>query len=480
MTKIVAPSPQELIEKVGFGCAQWRILALAAGGVFFCDGIVLIAFGSIAGSVVSDLGLDTSHRSLMATSAYTGLFFGAFLGGFFGDKFGRRFSIITCYACVAIGCFLAAFASHYGIVLAGAAISGWGAGFGMSPSIAMSSENTPASMRLLLRTVQSCVYTFGSMFVYFFAGLNDATLTHLDWHWILCLSGVPPACWFVATLVFLDESPVYLAEAGRYSEAQDGFNMLARRNGHTKLEKLCLQFGEVASETSPASSTISLTSRLSIIFSAQLRYSTIVLTMAAFCGNMGLYGLNYANALVLPETSFFPAAWQMLLNQTPNLLVFALMMNMHDKLRRKTIVMACLALAGATTISVAIAGQHPKPRPLPLEILFQVGIFLVLLGPGVSLVGVYQLSIDIFPANTAATGSSIIIGLGRLGAVAGPHAFESIQSICGYWEGFYSTLGLLCIMVLMLVPFVRSPDDTHALNKNILSVTYGSVDAKLP
>lgn len=481
MAKTAASRSQEIIENIGFGRAQLIILALGAGGVFFCDGVVLIVFGCIAGSVVSDLGLDSSHRSLMATSTYLGLFVGASLGGYFGDKLGRRFAILTCYACVTIGCFLAALAPHYSLVLAGAAVAGWGAGFGMSPSIAMASENTPAGARLLVRTSQSCIYTVGAILVYAFAALNDVTLTHLNWRWMLCLSGVPPACWFIAALMFLHESPVHLATTGRRAEALREFCLLARRNGHVDIENLGLEFAEAGHETSPAPSTLSLASCLSIIFSAQLRYSTIVLAFAAFCGNMGLYGLNYANALVLPGASFFPAAWQMLFNQIPVLLVIILMMYSHDKLLRKTVIMSCFATFAATSIAIAIAGKHPAPRPVPVEVLFQSAILLVITGPGVSLIPIYQLAVDIFPANIAATGCSVIIGLGRLGAVMGPQAFESIQAMFGYWEGFYSALGLLSIVILMLVPFVYSPDDKPAvLSKGIQSETYGSVDAKLP
>merc|ERR1719195_148181 len=78
-------------------------------------------------------------------------------------------------------------------------------------------------------------------------------------------------------------------------------------------------------------------------------------------------------------------------------------------------------------------------------------------------VAVYQLAIDLYPMQIAATSAAIIVVYGRIGSICVSYIFEIFTN----WQGFYFFLAALCFltMVMQMTLLASAPPKWETINK---------------
>lgn len=170
------------------------------------------------------------------------------------------------------------------------------------------SEITPEKYRF---TVASCAKVFwllGTFCAKLMGAEDDPGLTYIHWRTLLLISAAFPLIFFVAGLLLLRESPVFLASVGRHEEAHAVLADLKRMNGASaEIEydhnKACSPQGEEAA----------LSLRLQMLFSPKYCTLTTSLLVLDICYKLVWGGFIYSAPWVLKRLTPIPAADELLI-----------------------------------------------------------------------------------------------------------------------------------------------------------------------
>uniref|UniRef100_A0A7S2AJQ6 Major facilitator superfamily (MFS) profile domain-containing protein n=1 Tax=Alexandrium andersonii TaxID=327968 RepID=A0A7S2AJQ6_9DINO len=393
----------------------------------------------------------------MATMTLLGLMFGNFISGYVGDTLGRRAPTIWCYITSTVIGFVCAFMPTFYCLVVARALLGIGMGFGMPPAGAMISETTPEQWRIMMRVGSSCCFSLGFLFITLLAAFDDPSYKHAHWRHLMLIAAVPPACFSVLATLFLHESPVFLAAAGRHAEAKQVFRSTAWWNS---TEHLDLDYDEGPRTGAPgnpshASSRATMWDQLGMVFAPHLRYTTVAVFLAAFCINLVSYGDGYAAPQVLTVTSHIAPAWQCVIKASVSVLWVFLAGALAQVMSRKTMVILATVISSTVCFAFALAGSFPAPRSMLMEILFQYGANGSAVGSALGYVVVFQIAVEIYPTSASTTGGALIMGGGRLAAVAAPLLFENVRRYTGKWTPFYYLLGFCCAVAAAFALFMN-------------------------
>ncbi|KAI8813352.1 major facilitator superfamily domain-containing protein [Cladochytrium replicatum] len=267
-----------IIEKIGMGTYQWKLFYLCGGG-WFVDNLTMQALATVLPEVQKDFGISDEFAGLGVSSAFVGMIFGASIWGALSDVIGRKPAFNTTLfitsACVTI----ATFAPSFPILCLCFALLGSGVGGNLPVDGAIFLEFVPKSSQNLL-TLLSLFWPVGQLVTsilgwqliprlpacsvspntaslessqlfshlpLLFARLsetanmeNNATapclpssLATRGWRQLLLSLGVITFLLFFARfyLFRMEESPKFLMQHGRRTEAAAVLNRVARANG---------------------------------------------------------------------------------------------------------------------------------------------------------------------------------------------------------------------------------------------------------
>lgn len=212
------------------------VLVAAVGGFLFGYEIQLISSAIIY--LTSDFALTPDWKGEVMASAILGCAFGPLAGVWLADKFGRKKSLILAsiaFLVSAFGCALAGDVWQFNIWRF---VSGLGIGLAATVSPMYIAEVAPARLRGRLVLVNQLAIVVGgtlSVVVAYWLSFGE------HWRWMFASQAVP-ILWLIVGLVFVPESPRWLAMRGRNGDAM---KVLLRINGRSQAEK---DFGEIQAE----------------------------------------------------------------------------------------------------------------------------------------------------------------------------------------------------------------------------------------
>jgi len=444
------PPLSEVIEDIGFGFAQVKA-QLLGGGVWFADGAELLLIGSVTRSLASEWHLDATARSSIVAVVFCGVLCGNVISGWVGDSSGRWLAIVLSYLAVALFSVFSALSQH--VVMLGTVRFFVGTAFGMGQPAwnALLSELTPAGFRMEMQGASQCLFTLGECYAALLIWSDDPSMKHLDWRRLLILGAIPSMILAALSMVYLQESPSFLAIVGRPELAKQQLLDMRRDNGN---EHISVDFKTTDVVQGKRECGASLIVQLGIVFGRRMIVSTLVICFSCFSLNFVLYGGIYALPQALPNVNmgmspaaalFFSALWEI-----PGVVLALFMSCMMD---RKPAVSLTLMFACASLVLFAWAGDQPEHAP---------GVHLAL---GVGLAGlksmtmsvftlVYQLAGEIFPTSARSTGSAMCIASGRIGAVLCPLVYEMLYEKTGGFSTFFYLMGGICMLNATAIRFI--------------------------
>jgi benzoate transport len=394
----------EIIDSGSMSRQQFLVIGLC---LFFnmLDGFDITAMAVVANMVSSELVLTPDLLGWIFSFALAGMMAGAMLLAPISDIIGRRKMIILSVALVGFSILLTANASTLTEFIALRFISGVGAGAMLASQAALAAEYSPEKYRALSVVVVTSGYPLGAMMTAVVAGL---ILPEYGWRGMFWFGGALTVSMVIVAWLFIPESLKYLVES-RPKNALKRVNVILTRMKKSTLDQL----PEIFSTEDKNSKTV-LLQNMRKLLSDDNRVTTLTLWTAFFLCFSTLYFLMSWIPKLIEDSGYESAVGRdafLLFNLGGVIgIYFAGWLSTRWKLTNIIFVLSILAALG-----MVIFAMVPKNLSLLLSMIFLIGI----LQQG-GFTGLYGAAAKAYPTEIRSTGIGWSIGLGRIGAVAGP------------------------------------------------------------
>lgn len=365
------------MEKQGSISYVYKITVVAAvGGLLFGYDTAVVA-GAI-GFIQKRFDLSAAMMGWIASCALIGCVTGAMFAGYLSDKLGRKKVLILSAILFAVSSIGTAIPQDLTLFVVFRIIGGLGIGIASMISPMYITECAPAEIRGRLVSINQLGIVTGILLIYFvnagIAGLHDETWNiDTGWRWMFG-SGIFPSLVFFILLLFVPESPRWLAQAGRTDEAE---RILTKINGAAKA-KAELKEIENAINTETGS--------FSELFRPGLRTALFIgVILSIFSQVTGINAIMYYAPEIFKSTGdgSGSALLQTILVGIVNLLFTIVAIKYVDKAGRKGLLLAgaagmaiCLAIVGGAFYMEAAKGYL-----VLIAILAYIACFALSLGP---------------------------------------------------------------------------------------------------
>lgn len=324
----------------------------------------------------NDFILSTFALEVIVSGVLAGAAVGALLGGRMADLFGRRKLLIVTAIIFAAGGIACALATSPALLIVGRIIVGLGIGLASATVPVYISEVSPANARGWQVSLFQLAITVGILVAYL---VDYAFAAIQGWRWMFGLA-VVPAVIFGLGMLFLPESPRWLAKRGRYDQARA---MLVRIRGTTDVSA---ELQEIERSLTGAVER----GRLSDLLAPSIRPALLVgIGLAVFQQITGINTVIYYAPLIIQSAGISSASGAILATAgigVVNVLMTIVAMWLIDRVGRRPLLL--VGIAGmAITLGLLGLAFHMSEKSVSLvwlaviSMMVYVGSFAISLGP---------------------------------------------------------------------------------------------------
>lgn len=391
------------------------------------DGYDLIVYGTVLPALVSgEWALTAGRAGWIGSLALIGMLVGALLAGVVTDRIGRRRLMIVCIAWFSVAMALCALAPSPEVFGALRFLAGIGLGGVVPTAIALTVEYAPAGRRNAANALMFSGYSVGGVLA---ALAGIALLEQVGWRVLFWIGAGIGAVLVVVVVAALPESLAYLAATGRREEAA----ALAARYGMPVPEVVAAggRSGGVRSLLGPA----------------HLR-GTLLFWLGTGFGLLLVYGLNTWLAQIMRQAGYpLGGALAFLLALNLGAILGApLLGSVADRIGPRPVVTGMFLTAAASILLLMIR----FPTPVLLALIAVAGACTI----GTTII-VNSYTATFYPEHLRATGLGWALGVGRIGAIAGPlYGGVVMATGAGFAANFlaFAVPAALGAVVMLLVP----------------------------
>ncbi|PFJ16467.1 MFS transporter [Bacillus cereus] len=407
--------------------------------VFICwlailaDGYDLGIYGAVLPKLLEDnsWALSPAHAGTIASYALFGMFIGAILVGTITDLIGRKWTLICCLALFSITMGLAAIAPSPELFGLSRFIGGIGLGGVIPTASALTVEYSPQKRQSFIYALMFTGYPLG---IVLGAILSMFMLENFGWR-IMFGIGMIPLLFIPFIIRYLPESIQFLLSRNR----QEKVNHI--------LNRFQIEF-HVKDETPPTPSNIQKKNGFLTLFSKEYIKATLLFWTTYIMGMFLIYGLNTWLPQMMRQAGYpLGSSLSFLLMLNITAAIGALFAGaIADRIGAKIVISISYLMA-----AICIGLLTIKPS---------VTIIYLFIGlAGIGSVGITQILnayvTQYFPSHIRATSLGWGLGLGRVGAIAGPILVGAIMTMQYDWAwNFYlfSFAGLIAAISVFFIP----------------------------
>ena len=224
----------------------------------------MLSTGIFMNEMSDEWDLSDTETGVIGTISVLGILLGTCTFGFLSDRLGRSFVFKRTLIIAATASFILTFARNYAMALVLMLLLGFGVGGDIVVAGTAFTEFCPTNKRWTLALL-AVTWNFGSCISAGLAWLLVGVGVKFVHMWRLysaIMAGILMAFWIAR--LGMDESPKYLAMKGRYKEARDVIEKIARRNGISVSPLISNDSLQVPKTESPAESPVVLSRLLQI------------------------------------------------------------------------------------------------------------------------------------------------------------------------------------------------------------------------
>lgn len=431
-------SPSGPIPVPGRGRSGLVVTVLCFLAIVF-DGYDLVIFGSTVPSLLADesWSIDAAQVGVIGSLALVGMLIGTLFVGALTDILGRRVIMMLSIAWFSVFMLATALAPTPELFGVFRFVTGIGLGGIVPTCVAITVEFAPRSRRQFTNAIMYSGYSVGGVLAAILALL---ALPTIDFRWLYAFGALPLVVLLPVVHRLMPESIAFLASKGRTDEAR----ATAARYGVVYEDVVTPMDAKTAEEPGRLGA-------LKILFSGPWIAATILFGLASFCGLLLVYGMN----------AWLPAIMQQAGYELGSSLIFLLSLNVGaivgaitasyvaDRIGVQKVVTACFVVALASILLLSVE--------LPYAFLLVIVAFAGLGSVGTQIL-INGFVATHYPQTSSATALGWSLGVGRLGAIAGPLIGGYVAALgTGYEINFYvfAAVALAGGIVIAAVPAAR-------------------------
>ncbi|MCJ9427789.1 MFS transporter [Kordiimonas marina] len=362
------------------------------------DGFDVLAISFASPGIANEWAINRAELGIVLAMELAGMAIGSVLLGNIADKIGRRPTILWCLVLMSAGMYGASHVHTVTEMIIVRLLTGLGIGGMLASTNAMVAEFANAKYRNLAVIMMATGYPLGAI-----AGGSVSTvlLQHFDWRAIFEFGAICTAACLVLVWFLLPESIEYLANK-RPADALARINQTLKKMGHEAIERL------------PDPIEAVKTASHKVLFSDKYKALTLLLILGYFAHIMTFYYIIKWIPKIVVDMGYQPSL-------AGEVLVWA-------------------NVGGATgALFLGLTGSGSKLRPMLIGVLVMSFVMVGLFGRGqetltglstiaaltgfftnAGVVGFYAMMASSFPSDIRASGTGVVIGIGRGGAALGP------------------------------------------------------------
>lgn len=387
--------------------------------IAFFDGYDTAVIGYIAPSLLGEWHIEKSALAPVLSAALLGLAIGAISFGPFADYFGRKRVLIVAVFIFSFGTLISIYASSLQELEILRFITGLGLGAAMPNAVTLLSEYSPEKRRSLIVNTMFCGFPLGAALGGFIAAY---LIPAFGWRSTLLFGGIIPLLLTLLMLFYLPESVRFLMRRGRVKDHHKVQSILVKIDPSAiqYSQFTCTEFMTQASQNDAdraveLATDVQQPKGLWLVLSRKYRIGSFLLWCAYFMGLVIFYGVMNWMPILFKEAKVAENHASMITG------LFALgglgaIINgwLMDRFNGTLLIAIFYAL---TAISVAFIG-------LTVSMNIALLVFIVLFAGIVMNTGqssMPALAANFYPTAGRTTGVSMMLGIGRLGGIAGSY-----------------------------------------------------------
>ncbi len=336
-----------------------------------CEGYDMLVAGITAPKFAPVFGLDPQNLGMVFSASTFGLFVGALTGGRLADYVGRRIVLIVSLIALGIFSIGTALVSDVAALLFMRFLTGLGLGGTLPNILALTNETSPPDRAAMRVTMLGSAMPFGGAIV----GILMVAQPDIDWKVVFWIGGLAPLIVAGLVMLFLPESPAFPSRSATLDAPKTSISMALGGN------------------------------RLKL---------SLLIWLSSFCTALSLYMLiNWLPSLLGDKGFDKPDAGKVVMFMTFGGAASGFVFGMLSRAKSKGLLYAGTWLG----MVLSVAGMALTGNNLLVGCAASFGIGFFLSGGQFLL---YALSTELYPAQVRGTGVGFAVGIGRLGAVAGP------------------------------------------------------------
>jgi AAHS family 4-hydroxybenzoate transporter-like MFS transporter len=423
-----AVNVQDFLNEHHFSPYQWLIFGLCFL-IVLLDGFDTAAIGFIAPSLVQDWGVTRPALAPVLSAALFGLAAGAMAAGPLSDRVGRKLVLALSVLLFGAACAWSAFASGVTELAILRFVTGLGLGAAMPNAVTLMSEFCPDRKRALLTNAMFCGFPLGAAL----GGFLAAWMIPLwGWRSVLLLGGLAPLLAGLLIVLLLPESVRFLVARGA---AQERIRAILRRVSPSADAAHAF----VTREAAPVEQA---GGGMQLILSRPFLVGTLMLWLTYFMGLVIFYALVNWMPLLLRDAGLSAKDATLVSALFPLGGVGAVLAGwLMDRYNANAVIAACFALTAATIFAI---GQSAHDLAL---------LMVVVLGAGLAMntaqASLPALAAAFYPTRGRATGVAWMMGVGRLGGIAGSFLVAELARLRFGIEGIFGVVALAGIVATL-------------------------------
>jgi AAHS family 4-hydroxybenzoate transporter-like MFS transporter len=419
---------QDFLNEHRFSSYQWLIFGLCFL-IVLLDGFDTAAIGFIAPSLVQDWGVTRPALAPVLSAALFGLAAGAMAAGPLSDRVGRKLVLASSVLLFGAACAWSSFASGLTELAILRFVTGLGLGAAMPNAVTLMSEFCPERKRALLTNAMFCGFPLGAAL----GGFLAAWMIPLwGWRSVLLLGGLAPLLAGLLIILLLPESVRFL---------------VARGAGHERIRAILRHISSSADDarafvTREAAPTAEAGGGVKVILSRPYLIGTLMLWLTYFMGLVIFYALINWMPLLLRDAGLSAQDATLVSALFPLGGVGAVLAGwLMDRYNANAVIATCFALTAASIFAI---GQSAHDLALLMAVVLGAGLAM-----NTAQASLPALAAAFYPTRGRATGVAWMMGIGRLGGIAGSFLVAELARLSFGIEGIFGVVAMAGVVATL-------------------------------
>lgn len=439
---MAATDPRRIVDEQPMSARQWIVVILM---IFLnaLDGFDVLSSAFAAPGISAEWGVPRDALGIVLSAELVGMGFGSVLLGGMADRMGRKPTMLLCLAVMAVGMFLAGQAGAVTPLIVWRLLTGLGIGGMLAATNAVTAETSSRASRSLAMALYVIGYPLGAVVGGIIA--QKWLLVAFDWRAVFDFGAAVTVAMIPLVYFLVPETPAFYA-ATRPAGALEKINRSLTALRLPSIDGL-----------PPAQAAADKPKVSDILSRPELRSVTLLLAFGYMFHTITFYYILKWGVKIVADMGFSApdAAGTLTWANVGGALggfLFGFVMRKFD-IKGPTVAML---LMGA----VAVACFGIKKDTLWG---WQMAAFACGLCTNAAIVGYYAAFAKGFPAYARATGTGVVLGVGRLGAAGSPILAGFLFTILGNDNllavSTIMAMGSVAATVLLLFLPMRDADE---------------------